>query len=191
MPQPFTLQPLLDLMQTRADEATRKLGQLIAAEQSQRSRLQMLEQYREEYAQRLRDATLQGITRLVLRNYQDFLARIDDAIEQQRIAVQNSELSKKAGQDQWQAQNKQLKAIDTLSNDTTLVNATGKTSRTRSCRTSTPPGNTASKTNAESLDANNRARTLLTTPCDFNRLSRGNDNGPERHFDTTAVPAAV
>lgn len=115
MSQPFTLQPLLDLMQTRADEATRKLGQLIAAEQSQRSRLQMLEQYREEYAQRLRDATLQGVTRLVLRNYQDFLARIDDAIEQQRIAVQNSELSKKAGQDQWQAQNKQLKAIDTLS----------------------------------------------------------------------------
>ena len=115
MPQPFTLQPLLDLMQTRADEATRKLGQLIAAEQSQRSRLQMLEQYREEYAQRLRDATLQGITRLVLRNYQDFLARIDQAITQQNIAVRQSENSTAAGQNHWQEQNKRLKAIDTLS----------------------------------------------------------------------------
>lgn len=115
MPQTFSLQPLLDLMQTRTDEATRTLGKLIAAEQSQRSRLQMLEQYREEYAQRLRDAVAQGITRLVMLNYQDFLARIDEAIEQQRIAVQDSERNTKAGQVHWQSQNKQLKAIDTLS----------------------------------------------------------------------------
>ncbi|MDP3539404.1 MAG: flagellar export protein FliJ [Azonexus sp.] len=115
MTQSFSLQPLLDLMQTRTDEATRDLGRLIAAEQSQRSRLQMLEQYREEYAQRMREATAEGITRLILHNYQDFLNRIDDAIAQQRIAVGNSEQSTKAGQDKWQAQNKQLKAIDTLS----------------------------------------------------------------------------
>lgn len=115
MAQPFSLQPLLEIMQTRTDDATRKLGQLIAAEQSQRSRLQMLEQYREEYAQRMRQATAEGITRQVLHNYQDFLGRIDEAIEQQRIAVRNSEDSTKAGQEQWKSQNKQLKAIDTLS----------------------------------------------------------------------------
>ena len=102
-------------MQGRTDEATRKLGQLISAEQSQRSRLQMLEQYRDEYAQRMSEATAQGITRLILRNYQEFLARIEEAIEQQRLAVYNSELSTKAGQAQWRTQNKQLKAIDTLS----------------------------------------------------------------------------
>lgn len=115
MGQPFSLQPLLDLMQTRTDEATRTLGKLIAAEQSQRSRLQMLEQYREEYAQRLRENIAQGITRLVMLNYQDFLARIDEAIEQQRQAVRTSEQSTRAGQEHWQQQNKQLKAIDTLS----------------------------------------------------------------------------
>ena len=115
MTQPFTLQPLLDIMQTRTDEATRKLGQLIAAEQSQRSRLQMLEQYRDEYAQQMREATTKGVTRLMLHNYQDFLSRIDGAIDQQRIAVINSEKGTKAGKEQWTAQNKQLKAIDTLS----------------------------------------------------------------------------
>lgn len=115
MAQPFSLQPLLELMQTRTDEATRTLGKLIAAEQSQRSRLQMLEQYREEYAQRLRESIAQGITRLVMLNYQDFLARIDEAIAQQKLAVENSERSTKAGQEEWKAQNKQLKAIDTLS----------------------------------------------------------------------------
>jgi flagellar FliJ protein len=115
MAQPFSLQPLLEIMQSRADEATRKLGQLIAAEQSQKSRLQMLEQYRAEYAQRMQEITAQGVTRLVLNNYQDFLARIDEAIRQQSIEVRNSENSTKAGQERWQAQNKQLKAIDTLS----------------------------------------------------------------------------
>jgi flagellar FliJ protein len=115
MAQPFTLQPLLDIMQTRSDEATRRLGQLIAAEQSAKSRLQMLEQYREEYAQKLRDAIAQGITQLVLRNYQDFLGRIDEAIQQQALAVAQSEHSTAAGQAHWQEQNKRLKAIDTLS----------------------------------------------------------------------------
>ncbi len=115
MAQSFPLQTLLELMQSRTDEATRKLGQLITAEQSQRSRLQMLEQYRDEYAQRMREATAEGITRLILRNYQDFLARIDEAIEQQRQAVQNSELSTKAGQTEWRNQNTKLMAIDTLS----------------------------------------------------------------------------
>jgi len=115
MAQPFSLQPLLEVMQTRTDEATRKLGQLIAAEQNQRSRLKMLEEYRAEYAQRMSDATAQGVTRLVLHNYQDFLVRIDQAIEQQRLTVMNSENSTKAGQEHWKNQNKQLKAIDTLS----------------------------------------------------------------------------
>jgi flagellar FliJ protein len=115
MAQTFPLQTLLELMQNRSDEATRTLGQLIAAEQSQRSRLEMLEQYREEYAQRLRDATSQGITQLSLRNYQNFLSRIDDAITQQHQVVQNSEHSTKTGQEHWQNQNKRLKAISTLS----------------------------------------------------------------------------
>lgn len=115
MPQPFSLQPLLEIMQTRSDEATRRLGQLISAEQNAKSRLQMLEQYRDEYAQKLRDAIMQGITPLVLRNYQDFLARIDEAITQQSLAVRNSEQSTAAGQAHWQEQNKRLKAIDTLS----------------------------------------------------------------------------
>ncbi|MCL2346472.1 MAG: flagellar export protein FliJ [Desulfobulbus sp.] len=115
MAQPFTLQPLLDLMQTRADEATRQLGLLIAAEQNQRSRLEMLVQYRSEYAQQLHDASANGVTRQIMRNYQDFLARIDAAITQQSAVVDESERSTQAGQEHWQKQNTRLKAIDALS----------------------------------------------------------------------------
>ncbi|WP_412479195.1 flagellar export protein FliJ [Azonexus sp. IMCC34839] len=115
MAQTFSLQPLLELMQSRTDEATRKLGQLLAAEQNQRSRLQMLEQYREEYAQRMSEAVRNGLTPTALLNFQSFIFRIDDAIAQQRVVVANSEKNTRQGQQQWQEQNKQLKAIDTLS----------------------------------------------------------------------------
>lgn len=115
MARTFSLQPLLDLMQSRTDEATRKLGQLLAAEQNQRSRLQMLEQYREEYAQRMSEAVRNGLTPAALLNFQSFILRIDEAIVQQRIVVVNSEKNTRQGQQQWQEQNKQLKAIGTLS----------------------------------------------------------------------------
>jgi flagellar FliJ protein len=111
----FSLQPLLELMQTRIDEASRQLGQLIAAEQNAKTRLKMLEQYRVEYAQKMREASTEGITRSALHNYHDFLARIDQAIAQQSLAVRNSEQSTAVGQNHWKEQNKRLKAIDTLS----------------------------------------------------------------------------
>jgi len=111
----FSLQPLLDLMQTRADEATRRLGQLIAAEHGARSRLELLEQYREEYAQRFRESSQAGMSPLAWRNFQDFIARIDEAIVQQRQLVAQSERSTADGQTHWKEQNKRLKAIDTLS----------------------------------------------------------------------------
>lgn len=115
MTRPFTLQPLLELMQTRADESTRRLGQLIAAEHSAKSRLELLVQYREEYAQRYRDAAATGLTPMALRNFQDFLARIDEAIDQQGQAVSESATNTANGQAAWREQNKRLKAIDTLS----------------------------------------------------------------------------
>lgn len=115
MSQPFSLQPLLELMQSRTDEATRQLGQLIANEQNAKSRLQMLEDYRAEYANRLRDAIAQGMTRQVLANYQDFLGRIDEAITQQTSAVRQSEETTSRGQQHWKEQHTRLKAIDTLS----------------------------------------------------------------------------
>jgi len=115
MSQPFSLQPLLELMQEKTDEATRRLGQLIAAEQNARSRLQMLEGYRNEYADRLRSAIAEGITRQVLANYQDFLGRIDDAIRQQRQVVEQTEANTARGQQDWREKNTRLKAIGTLS----------------------------------------------------------------------------
>ena len=115
MPQKFTLQPLLELMRDRTDEATRRLGQLVAAEQSARSKLQLLQDYRTEYVQRFQEAQAQGLTLQAWQNYQAFLNKIDDAIRQQTTQVDASAQNTVAGQQHWQTQNTKLKAIDTLS----------------------------------------------------------------------------
>ncbi|MES2770547.1 MAG: flagellar export protein FliJ [Pseudomonadota bacterium] len=112
---PFPLQAVVDLMQNRADETMRKLAQLITAEQSACRQLTMLEQYRDEYALRFQQAIHQGVSRQGWQNYQDFLARLDAAIEQQALLVVQQKQHTAHGQTVWQQQQNKLKAFDTLS----------------------------------------------------------------------------
>lgn len=57
-------------MQTRADEATQQLARLIASERDAKSKLDLLQQYRDEYAARFREAAQNGMTRIQWQNYQ-------------------------------------------------------------------------------------------------------------------------
>lgn len=112
---PFSLQSVLDLMQTRTDDATRRLANLIASENNARNKFEMLQQYRDEYATRFRLAAESGISQREWHNYQEFLNRLDEAIDSQGQAVCQQEKNTKAGQAQWQQQRVKLKAFDTLS----------------------------------------------------------------------------
>lgn len=115
MPKPFPLQTILELMQSRTDEATRNLARLIANERDAKAKLEMLQQYRDEYAARFQKAAQSGINPREWQNYQQFLSRLDDAIEAQCNAVATQARHTVAGQLQWQQQRKKLKAFDTLS----------------------------------------------------------------------------
>jgi len=115
MPKPFPLQTILELMQTRTDEATRNLARLIASERDAKAKLEMLQQYRDEYATRFQKAAQSGINQREWQNYQQFLNRLDDAIDVQRNTVTTQTRLTEAGQLQWQQQRKKLKAFDTLS----------------------------------------------------------------------------
>ena len=114
MPPSFPLQTVLDLMQVRADDAAKALGQLIASEQDAASRLRLLENYRDEYAARFREAASNGLSPQQWANFQDFSGRIELAIEQQRGAVDMARVKTRAGQQQWVDQNRKVQAFDTL-----------------------------------------------------------------------------
>ena len=114
MAKPFSLQTVLELMQTRTDEATRQLATLLAAEQDAQRKLAMLQHYRDEYFARFRSAAQNGLRPADWRNYQDFLDRLDEAIlqQQQVLGLQKSHTA--AGQAEWRRQHGKLKAIDAV-----------------------------------------------------------------------------
>lgn len=114
MSKAFHLQPLLDLSNLRLDEATRQLGKLIAGEQEASQRLEVLTQYRDEYQARFLAAASNGLGPDSWRNYQDFLARLDQAIEQARAIVAASKQRTAAGQKNWLDKRGKVKAFDTL-----------------------------------------------------------------------------
>lgn len=111
----FHLQPLLDLAQTRTDDAARKLGELVAAERDQDEKLKMLESYRAEYNERFVQAARDGLSPDAWRNYSAFIGKLDDAIALQRKAVEQSRTRTTEGQQAWLEQRTRLKAFDTLS----------------------------------------------------------------------------
>ena len=115
MTKPFALQTVLDLMQIRTDEATRNLAHLIANEKDARAKLELLQHYRDEYATRFRESAQKGLTQREWSNFQQFLNRLDEAIDAQRKTVATQIRNTAAGQAQWQQQRKKLKAFDTLS----------------------------------------------------------------------------
>ncbi len=115
MTKPFPLQTLLDLSQLRMEDAARRLGELLAGEQEAGARLQLLQQYRDEYHGRFVAAAQNGISRNAWSNYQAFLNRLDDAIAQAQILVVQSKQRTALGQREWIDRRGRVKAFDTLS----------------------------------------------------------------------------
>lgn len=115
MVKPFSLQTVLELMQARADDATQNLARLIANEKDAKAKLDMLQRYRDEYATRFRETAQNGMSPREWHNFQQFLSRLDEAIDMQRKTVATQVRNTAAGQVQWQQQRKKLKAFDALS----------------------------------------------------------------------------
>lgn len=115
MSKPFPLQALLDLANTRMDDAARHLGELIASETEVSRKLEMLETYRAEYQGRFVEACQKGIGPDAWRNYSLFIGKLDDAIAAQRKVVEQSQHRTATGQQAWLDQRNKVKAFDTLS----------------------------------------------------------------------------
>lgn len=114
MTKSFSLKPLLELSHTRLDDATRRLGELIASENEGCRKLELLQNYRNEYQERFQDAAREGMGPEAWRNFTAFLARIDEAIEVQAQQVDRSRHLTVAGKQMWMNERNRVKAFDTL-----------------------------------------------------------------------------
>lgn len=85
------LQTLVDLAQRESDNRAKRLGVALKAVEEAEQKLQMLLGYRQDYADRLDQAQMNGITPFAYANFVAFLGKLDNAINGQREVIKHAE----------------------------------------------------------------------------------------------------
>lgn len=121
------LATLIELAQNKTDEATRRLGQLQSAHITATQKLDLLQQYRQEYLGQLNVHLRDGVSAAHLRNYQQFIHTLDTAIEQQRALTTQADTRLSHGRTDWQHTKRRQSSFDTLAErvqvqETTMLN---------------------------------------------------------------------
>jgi flagellar FliJ protein len=122
-PNEFRLKVVQDVAQRESETAAARLGALNAEAAKAEAKLNMLLGYREEYRQRFRSSLDRDLHSAGWKNFQQFLEKLDEAIEQQRAAVLACQQAVHRGQREWQSKQKQVKAYDALEQRHDLVQA--------------------------------------------------------------------
>lgn len=114
MIKPFTLQPLVHLAHQRNDAATRKLGQLNQQHHTAQSKLETLQQYRKDYQTKFQEESKQGMAPADMKNFQDFIDRLDQAIRQQQNVIAKTGAGVQTGRSELMDTTRKMKSFDTL-----------------------------------------------------------------------------
>jgi len=114
MAKPFSLQPLLHLAIQKNDAAIKHLGKLNQQQQAALTKLSTLQQYRKDYQEKFQEASKLGMASTDLRNFQDFIYRLDQAIKQQENILELATHSVNAGQVELTEAKRKMQSFDTL-----------------------------------------------------------------------------
>jgi flagellar FliJ protein len=110
----FSMQPLVHLAHQQNEDASRKFGQLIQQQEAAQTKLSTLEQYREDYQMRLQQDIQNGINQINLRNFQNFIRRLDEAVTQQRNVLEQFSRAMQTGRSELENAQRKMRSFDTL-----------------------------------------------------------------------------
>lgn len=105
------LNPIKKLAKNKEKAAAQALGSSLERQKAEDNKLQQLYQYRHEYLVEMEDKVKAGISGAALQRYHMFLAKLDQAIEQQKDVLQLSNNQLNASQSNWQDKRNRTKAI--------------------------------------------------------------------------------
>lgn len=114
MIKPFSLQPLVHLAQQQNDAAAKRLGQLNAQHKTAQAKLDALMQYRKDYQVQFQEAAKQGMAPADMQNFQSFIDRLDQAIQQQQAAIEKTKAGVQTGRNELMSTTRKMKSFDTL-----------------------------------------------------------------------------
>lgn len=107
---------LIEITEKEVDDAVKLLGKAILAHEDTEKKLNLLQQYRDDYAQRLQNGAAKGLTVSQYTNFLSFLAKLDSAIDGQKQVVMDAEHRIVMAKTEWQATEKKRLSYDTLQN---------------------------------------------------------------------------
>jgi flagellar FliJ protein len=114
MPTPTALDTLIELATRDSDAATKQLGRCISLGNDAQQKLDMLQQYRDDYAARFERNLLSGLSAISYRNFQLFIEKLDNALTGQREVIRLTQLRIGEAKLAWQACERKRLSYDTL-----------------------------------------------------------------------------
>src|SRR5690606_35906164 len=108
------LPTLIDLAKNGADEASKALQVLMSERNNAETQLSTLHVYRQDYAERLQQATENGLSASNYHNFRQFIATLDEAISQQNRVVAQIDNKLESGRQRWHSEKRRLNSFEAL-----------------------------------------------------------------------------
>jgi flagellar FliJ protein len=114
MANPSALDTLIELAQRASDDAAKRLGAALKAVDEAEQKYQMLLGYRDDYANRLDQAQMNGITPFAYANFVAFVGKLDNAINGQQEVVKHAKYKSEQEKAAWQESERKRLSYRTL-----------------------------------------------------------------------------
>jgi flagellar protein FliJ len=108
------LETLIELAQRDSDAAAKRLGAALKAVEEAEQKLQMLLGYRQDYADRLDQAQMAGMTPFAYANFVAFVGKLDNAINGQQEVLKHAKYKSELEKKNWQESERKRLSYRTL-----------------------------------------------------------------------------
>ena len=108
------LETLIELAQRDSDAAAKRLGAALKGVEEAEQKLQMLLGYRQDYADRLDQAQMAGITPFAYANFVAFVGKLDNAINGQQEVLKHAKYKSELEKTSWQESERKRLSYRTL-----------------------------------------------------------------------------
>jgi flagellar FliJ protein len=108
------LETLIDLAQRESDACAKRLGAALKVVEEGEQKLQMLLGYRQDYADRLDQNQMAGITPFAYQNFVAFLGKLEQAINGQRDVLKHAQYKADTEKKAWQESERKRLSYRTL-----------------------------------------------------------------------------
>lgn len=109
-----SLHVLIELTQQQMDSVAKKLGLLNTHLQTAEKKLELLTQYHSSYRIHLQNTMKQGVDHTKLYNFNTFMQKLDNAVNEQTKNVDQAKKNRDTVRDEFFSHQRKLKSFETL-----------------------------------------------------------------------------